>query len=338
LITRDNYVGRGTPDVTLNLELKKILLEKHTLEAVMSMPNDLFVDSDTLVVTCLMLFTAHKPHKESNKTTWFGYWKDDGFVKTRNGRIDINHKWKDIQNNWVKSFIERESIENVSIKKRVDYTDEWCYELHAVTNYSTLTEKKFIISMKDYNLYLFANSLSESIYDKPLNEKIKFNLKDFNWKKFRIDDYFYVYTGGDKPRGYNEFHSQGVLVNSIENQTTNNGIVEKIYYNGDKKFKNFISVVSIGDGGHAFYQPELSAFFTRVKALVPKDNVILNQYTAMFLITILKLEKFRYSYGRVLDADRLKQAQIKLFATKNNEPDWDLMEKFIKSLPYSYSI
>ena len=47
------------------------LLKHHTLEAVMSMPEDLFYPVGT--VTCVMVFTAHIPHATSNKKTWFGY-------------------------------------------------------------------------------------------------------------------------------------------------------------------------------------------------------------------------------------------------------------------------
>lgn len=47
--------------------LKHELLEKHTLEAVFSMPDELFYNSDKSVVTCIMIFTAHKPHQKIRK-------------------------------------------------------------------------------------------------------------------------------------------------------------------------------------------------------------------------------------------------------------------------------
>ena len=54
----------------------------------MSMPIELFHNSKTTVVTCIMVFTAHRPHPKGKKT-WFGYWRDDGFIKTKHrGRID----------------------------------------------------------------------------------------------------------------------------------------------------------------------------------------------------------------------------------------------------------
>jgi type I restriction-modification system DNA methylase subunit len=61
-----------------SLDFKKQLLEKHTLEAVLSMPDELFFNSNVGVVSCIMIFTAHKPHPK-HKETLFGYFKDDGF-------------------------------------------------------------------------------------------------------------------------------------------------------------------------------------------------------------------------------------------------------------------
>ena len=52
-------------------DLKRALLERHTLEAVMSMPIDLFHNSKTTVVTCIMVFTAHRPHpKGKEELVW----------------------------------------------------------------------------------------------------------------------------------------------------------------------------------------------------------------------------------------------------------------------------
>src|SRR5690606_33807100 len=67
--------------------LRAELLKSHTLEAVMSMPDDLFYPVGT--VTCVMVFSAHRPHAQENRKTWFGYWKKDNYVRTKHkGRID----------------------------------------------------------------------------------------------------------------------------------------------------------------------------------------------------------------------------------------------------------
>ncbi|MDD5253750.1 MAG: restriction endonuclease subunit S [Candidatus Nanoarchaeia archaeon] len=174
-----------------------------------------------------------------------------------------------------------------------------------------------------------------SEYSKPLIEDKKIKINPKTWEKFRLGDLFNIYTGGDKPKKTDLKHKDGVLVNSVENLTKNNGVRGKIKYNGNKRFRNFISVVSIGEGGHAFYQAELGAIFTRVKALVPKAKTNLNPYVGMFIITLLNLEKVRYSYGRVVDKERLENSFISLPTKKEFEPDWNFMEDYIKSLKYS---
>ena len=64
------------------LFLKSELLKKHTLLGVMSLPDELFHDSNTSTVTCCIVVKAHVPHNK-NFDTYFGYWKDDGFVKRK---------------------------------------------------------------------------------------------------------------------------------------------------------------------------------------------------------------------------------------------------------------
>jgi type I restriction-modification system DNA methylase subunit len=134
-------------------ELKRRLLEEHTLEAVLSMPDELFFDSDIGVVTCVMIFTAHKPHLQ-NRETYFGYYKDDGFVKRKNkGRIDAFGKWESIKADWVWSYVNRKSKVGFSVNRIVDADDEWCAEAYMETDYGTLSKDDFVKAIKDYILF-----------------------------------------------------------------------------------------------------------------------------------------------------------------------------------------
>lgn len=72
-----------------------------------------------------------------------------------------------------------------------------------------------------------------------------------------------------------------------------------------------------------------------VEKLAP--NFKMNKYIEMFIVTILNLEQYRYNYGRKCSQTRMKQISIKL-PEKDGEPDFEFMEKFIKSLSYSGSI
>jgi len=132
------------------LELKKKLLEQHTLEAVLSMPDELFFNSDVGVVSCIMLFTAGRPHPKGKKT-FFGYFKNDGFIKRKDkGRIDAYGKWKSIKDSWIKTYINKESVEGTSINRIVGPEDEWCAEAYMETNYSSLLKEDFEFSIKEF--------------------------------------------------------------------------------------------------------------------------------------------------------------------------------------------
>jgi methylase of polypeptide subunit release factors len=144
------------------LEFKKQLLSKHTLEAVLSMPDELFFNSKVGVVSCIMIFTAHKPH-DKNVETYFGYYKNDGFEKRKNiGRTDVHGKWEDIKTKWVNYYKRRKEEPGFSIKKFVNDEMEWCAESYLETDYSTILEEDFEDTILNYVTFLVKNKLTDS--------------------------------------------------------------------------------------------------------------------------------------------------------------------------------
>lgn len=142
------------------------LLKSHTLEAVMSMPSDLFAPVGT--VTCVMVFTAGVPHQTSNKKSWFGYWRNDGFVKTKHlGRIDQHGFWPEIRGRWVTSFRNREVHEGESVMHQVTADDEWCAEAYMKTDYTTLVRSDF---ERELRKYLVFEIMNEDVIDGGLDE------------------------------------------------------------------------------------------------------------------------------------------------------------------------
>lgn len=136
--------------------IREELLKEHTLDAVMSMPPELF--HPVGVVSCVMAFTAHKPHRKSNKKTWFGYWRDDGFVKTKHkGRVDLYGRWSAIRDRWVEQFTNREVVPGQSVSKQVKANDEWCAEAYMETDYSTVSEAEFDREIKKYVVFNILN-------------------------------------------------------------------------------------------------------------------------------------------------------------------------------------
>lgn len=138
-------------------EYKQYLLDKHTLDAVFSFPTDMFYPGAS-AVACCMVFELNKPHMDSNKETFFGYFKDDGFEKRKGvGRVDVYDKWKLIENQWLFLYEHRTTKAGLSVTKKVTAKDEWCAEAYMETDYSTLSEKDFIENLKSYASFLILN-------------------------------------------------------------------------------------------------------------------------------------------------------------------------------------
>lgn len=141
------------------IELKRRILDQHTLEAVMSMPDDLFYNTDNGVVTAIVVFRAHIPHP-SNKETYFGYWKDDGFEKRKHkGRIDVYDKWESIKSTWLDSYVNRKNLPGLSVTQKVNADDEWCAEAYMETDYSSLSKETFEDTVRRYVSFLINESL-----------------------------------------------------------------------------------------------------------------------------------------------------------------------------------
>jgi hypothetical protein len=136
---------------------KANLMSKHTLEAVMSMPPEIF--HPVGVVTCIVVFTAGIPHATSNRKTWFGYWRADGFVKIKNlGRVDRDHTWPSIRDRWIAAFRNREVHPGESVTAAVGPDDEWVAEAYMETDYSSLTQVDFEKVLLDYALFTLGHS------------------------------------------------------------------------------------------------------------------------------------------------------------------------------------
>lgn len=137
------------------LNIRKRILEKHTLEAVLSMPNDIFSPAAG-VITCILVFKAHTPHSKLRKT-FLGYYKDDGFIKVKNkGRLDVNLKWENIKQKWLKLYFNREESD-LSIAQYLDYKTEWCAESYMKTDYSSITKNDFKNRLKEYIVFNICN-------------------------------------------------------------------------------------------------------------------------------------------------------------------------------------
>jgi len=144
--------------------MKAEILKQNTLEAVMSLPDELFYPVGT--IPCVMVFTAGVPHETSARKSWFGYWKRDGFTKTKHrGRVDLHNEWSEIRSRWVESFRNREVRAGESVMRQVGASDEWCVEAYMETDYSKLTRDQFEKAIRDYAVYRLLGANMNAVED-----------------------------------------------------------------------------------------------------------------------------------------------------------------------------
>ncbi|MBR5719191.1 MAG: SAM-dependent DNA methyltransferase [Clostridia bacterium] len=150
----------GTSSFISDMKVK--LLEDNTLDAVFTLPNEIFYPGAS-VSACCMVFTLGKPHVDADGIaceTFFGYFKEDGHKKKKNlGRIeqfdkDNNSVWKKIEEQWLDLYRNKKEKPGLSALKVVTGEDEWLCEAYMKTDYSKLCEADFQRTLNNYLAYL----------------------------------------------------------------------------------------------------------------------------------------------------------------------------------------
>jgi len=311
--------------------IREKILKSHTLEGVLSMPDELFYNSNAGVVSCIMIFTAHKPHN-SNKEVYFGYYKNDGFVKRKNlGRVDYFNRWEKIKEKWVSYFLNKKIEVGFSTCEKIDFDSEWSVETYLNTDYKSLNKNSFEKQLHIFSSYLFGNSKIETATNKSLIEN-NFELFNRKWSTFNLEELFEITgTKTTKPDIVN-ISNEGDYP-YITTQATNNGV---------EKFLDFFTengnVITVDSAvlGFASYQIDNFTASDHVEKLIPKFET--NPYVMMFIVTVLNSEQYRFNYGRKASQTRLKQLSINLPIESNNKLDLDFMTNFIKSCKFSENI
>ena len=172
-------------------------------------------------------------------------------------------------------------------------------------------------------------------YDTQPMQQEKMKLNTDEWKWFLPSDIFTEISIAPSS-DLNSLELDPFGVNYLSRAVVNNGYECKVKRDESKVTRgNFISVVMVGVPSFAFYQK--NDVICSQNILVLRYPAI-NQYNALFLCTILQKDGYRYSYGRTLSKANFLQTRIKLPVTPAGTPDWQFMEDYIKSLPFSRNI
>lgn len=182
--------------------------------------------------------------------------------------------------------------------------------------------------------WIFMDKYMKSLHHKAIRTSVNGkNVPDVNipkWKEYRMDALFQIEKGKRLTKA-DMIDGQDNYLGAISG---NNGVRQKI--SASILWKgSCITVNYNGSVGEAFYQSKPFWASDDVNILYAKDFWEMNKYIAMFLITVIKANKYRFGYGRKWTMEKMKETVIKLPSQEDGTPDFTYMEKYIKSLPYS---
>ena len=150
-------ISVATKVQTKTKKLRDKIFKKHSLLSVMKMNTNLFYKVGTHPI--IMVWKAHEPHvkinpdgsRKINKRTWFADWSNDGLVSVKNqGRLDINNRWKDIENQWIHDYEDNVVKQDYSAYERVDIDDEWIIDNFLEPDWNQLNDVEFEKSSAAY--------------------------------------------------------------------------------------------------------------------------------------------------------------------------------------------
>lgn len=171
---------------------------------------------------------------------------------------------------------------------------------------------------------------SDFKFDKDSKKKQKISLSIDKWKWFKLDSLFLIEAGCyHYPNEYSKGETPYCSASS-----TNNGVGELINllpdFSGNKLTLGKIKCST-------FYQPLPFCATSDVNILTPKFKMSI--YIGLFIATIIEnSEGYKWNYGRQCRINDTKNIKIKLPVDSKGNPDWQFMENYIKSLPYSANL
>lgn len=201
------------------------------------------------------------------------------------------------------------------------------YHSHSREANSTF-DKLLVPDFNELPNYLSSYSLMSPFPSKPIQEN-KLRLETKIWKYINLSDYFYMQPGKYYP---SDTYENGNIP-LISASTSQNGVMK--YTNISPSFNG--NQITIGKVSMSiFYQALPFVASSDVTVLTPKFKM--NKYVGFFLQGLLSKEEYRWNYGRQIRLGDCMKIKVKLPIMKDGKPDWQFMEDFIKSLPYSKNL
>lgn len=191
--------------------------------------------------------------------------------------------------------------------------------------------------------------------NQPTLSKITPKLETEQWRSFRYDEIFEIKKGYYNKKPPMSLNNADIpFIGATEKR---NGVTGFVMYDNLAKYSRdgsiiideaierklfpagCITVSNNGSVGEAFYQAKPFTCSHDVNPLYLKDKKIrLTPAIGLFLASIIRAEKYRWGYGRKWRPIRMPDSIIKLPVKSDGSPDWQFMEQYIQTLPYSSQV
>lgn len=235
---------------------------------------------------------------------------------------------------------------NEVIKLPIQFAEDGSHLIDATKRYS---DDGFIPDWKWMENYI------KTLHHRPLTTRNAKRDKAINIDKWQDFEFGKLISKIYKAKAHNkddltETNNPVSSIRYITRTAENNGCELIVSLNDiDSDTIEEANAITIGDTtATCFYQDEK---FIAGDHMVVVRAEWLNKARALFILSILRKEQYKYSYGRAFLMDRIKSTTLKLPIVHNDDgtpyvdeahkfsddgyvPDWTFMENYIKSLPY----
>lgn len=317
IVPQSTMVGNSKAE----LEIKREILERHTLEGVITLNPQTFFGVG--VNPCICIFTAGTPHRK-DKFVKFIDFTDDGYVaEPKRGLVkteSADAKKAHMLQVWNDEIVD----DDICVKHKINFNDDWIYNAQK-NNELNLINELFVPYKEKEELTKVISKLDTLILSKPNIPRPTIVGKAT--ADFHIDQIFDVKMS--KSINNNKLNSTPGNIPYITRTGLNNGILKFVCEQGIEKL-NPGNVITIGvDTQTVFYQKQ--AFYCGNNVLsLSSENV--DQYIGVFIVGILdQIVKKKYNYGYGATLTRIKNLEIPLPITSDGKPDWEFMSDYIKT-------
>ena len=153
-------------------------------------------------------------------------------------------------------------------------------------------------------------------------------LNNKKWKEFNVKKIFDSVNRGKRLKKGD--HKLG-KVPYVSSTMMNNGVDNFISNKEGKRFNNCISIANSGSVGASFYHQYEFVGSDHITSL---KNDKFNKYIYLFLTTVVSRIGDKYSFNREINDFRISKEKILLPVDKNDNPDYEYMEQYIKNIMF----